>query len=429
MNKLEEIELRSEAVQEVLSAPPSWMVRYGITVIFCVLLLILGASWIVKYPEFIPAQVQITTQFPPEKLEARTNGKLENIFVQNQQNVQKGQVLANIETSANYKDILVLKSILDSFQPNLQYFNFPIERLKNLQLGEIQSAFIQFEKSYLQYTLQKKLQPYSVETVAGQEALSQQGTQIQNLQNQKKLELSKLSLAQQDFNRNQGLFNQGVISKVELEQKKIALLQAQQAVQSIDMNISQIQGSISSTHKTLKGTSISKQKDDTNFLAEVLQSLDQLKKSLRDWEQTFLFTASFDGKVSFQQYWGKNQFIKAGEVVFVILPTSKDALIGKLILPASNTGKIKPGQKVIIKLDNYPYQQFGIIRGKVKNISLAPDKDGNYFVEVELPNNLKTSQGKDLLFDKELRGSAEIVTQDLRLIERFFYQFRGIFKE
>ena len=187
MNKLEEIELRSEAVQEVLSAPPSWMVRYGITVIFCVLLLILGASWIVKYPEFIPAQVQITTQFPPEKLEARTNGKLENIFVQNQQNVQKGQVLANIETSANYKDILVLKSILDSFQPNLQYFNFPIERLKNLQLGEIQSAFIQFEKSYLQYTLQKKLQPYSVETVAGQEALSQQGTQIQNLQNQKKL--------------------------------------------------------------------------------------------------------------------------------------------------------------------------------------------------------------------------------------------------
>jgi len=58
----------------------------------------------------------------------------------------------------------------------------------------------------------------------------------------------------------------------------------------------------------------------------------------------------------------------------------------------------------------------------VQNISLVPDDKGNYYVDVVLPEGLKTSYNKTLKFDKELRGNAEIVTQDLRLIERFFYQ-------
>jgi hypothetical protein len=47
-------------------------------------------------------------------------------------------------------------------------------------------------------------------------------------------------------------------------------------------------------------------------------------------------------------------------------------------------------------------------------------------VEIILPKGLKTSHNKTLIFDKELKGNAEIVTQDLRLIERFFYQIREL---
>ena len=60
--------------------------------------------------------------------------------------------------------------------------------------------------------------------------------------------------------------------------------------------------------------------------------------------------------------------------------------------------------------DNYKYQEFGIVEGKVQNISLTPDKDGNYYVDVLLPKGLKTSYNKELPFDKELKGNAEIVT-------------------
>lgn len=95
-------------------------------------------------------------------------------------------------------------------------------------------------------------------------------------------------------------------------------------------------------------------------------------------------------------------------------------------VPSTNAGKVVQGQKVLIKLDNFRYQEFGIVEGKIQNISLTPDEKGNFYVDIILPHGLKTSYNKTLPFDKELRGDAEIVTQDLRLIERFFYQFRKL---
>ena len=97
-------------------------------------------------------------------------------------------------------------------------------------------------------------------------------------------------------------------------------------------------------------------------------------------------------------------------------------------VPASNSGKISPGEKVLIKLDNYRYQEYGIVEGRVQNIAFAPDDKGNYYVDVTLPKGLKTSYHRNLAFDKELKGNAEIVTQDLRLIERIFYQMRKLLR-
>jgi hypothetical protein len=41
---------------------------------------------------------------------------------------------------------------------------------------------------------------------------------------------------------------------------------------------------------------------------------------------------------------------------------------------------------------------------------------------------LETSYKKKILFQQEMRGSAAIITEDLRLIERIFYQFRSMYQ-
>ncbi|MDO5656322.1 MAG: HlyD family efflux transporter periplasmic adaptor subunit [Flavobacteriaceae bacterium] len=425
--KLDNIELRSESVQEVLSHPPNWMIRWGITVIFLALLSILAVSWFIKYPDFIPAQVLITTQNPPEKIEARINGKIEKLYIKNQDNVHSNQILATILNSANNDDVIKLSSIIDTLQIDYDNFQFPFHKFGRHSFGDVESEYINFERAFIQYSLHKKLQPYAPETLADKQALNEISSRLISIQNQKRLEQAKVELEKKDLDRNQLLYDQGVISAQEMEKKRFQYLQAKQNLQNIDLSISQLQESRNTVHKSLSGTSITKQQTETEQLKALLQAYDQLRKSVSQWDQTYLLRSSINGTVSFQNFWGENQFVKPGEIIFTILPEEED-LLGRLVVPAQNTGKIEANQKVIIKLDNYPYQQFGVVEGKVKNISLSPDAEGNYFVEVLLPKGLKTSHNQHLIFNKEMSGTAEIVTENLRLIERFFYQFRKVFQ-
>ena len=422
---LDNLELRSENVQDILTTPPHWMIRWGNTLIFIILLMVLMMSYFIKYPEFIPAPILVTSQNPPEKLEARTNSKIEKIFIKNGEMVNKNEVLIVLQSSANYEDILKLKNIVDSLSQN-QIFSFPVNEVSKYKLGELQSDYNVFSKAFQDERLFSKLQPYAPENLAANQSLTENRSRIAILQQQRQLEVSKFDLSKKNYDRSQTLFDQGVVSKMELENEKIKYLQAEQNLKSINISLSQSEESINNLNKTKSGTTINSEKDKINYSSTTVQSFEQLRKSLKQWELAYLITSSTNGKVSFQQFWGENQFLKAGDVILSILPNEKSATVGRMFVPTANSGKIISGQKVLIKLDNYKYQEFGIVEGKVQNISLTPDKDGNYYVDVILPKGLKTSYNKTLPFDKELKGNAEIITQDLRLIERFFYQIRKL---
>jgi hypothetical protein len=96
-------------------------------------------------------------------------------------------------------------------------------------------------------------------------------------------------------------------------------------------------------------------------------------------------------------------------------------------MPVQNSGKVKIGQQVSIRLDNYPYQEFGMLAGVVQSISLVP-RNASYAIEVQLPHDLRTSFNTRLDFKQEMQGSAEIITEELRLLERIFYQIRRVLK-
>lgn len=147
-----------------------------------------------------------------------------------------------------------------------------------------------------------------------------------------------------------------------------------------------------------------------------------------DWEKQYALKASISGEVSFLSFWSENQTVKAGELIFTIIPDRYDMFIGKIKAPVTNSGKIKTGQSVQIKLLNYPADEFGKLNGKVQAISMIPDNEGNYRVDVSLAQDLVTTYGKHIEFRQEMQGTADIITEDLRLIERFFYQLKKVIK-
>ncbi|SKD09467.1 Multidrug resistance efflux pump [Chitinophaga ginsengisegetis] len=424
---LDTIHLHSEGVQDILTQPPHWMVRWGNTTIFLILLLILLMSCLIKYPEFVPSTVIISSRNPPEKLEARINTKVEEIFVTDHQAVSRGQILMVLQSTADYRDVIRLRGIIDSLG-NKAVEYFPLGETAGFKLGEIQADYNAFARALTEEQLYARLQPYSPDYAAADKSLTESRSRIRTLLQQKSLEQTKYELSKREFDRYQELFKERVVSASELNQEKMKFLQAEQNLENINITISQLQEGILGIEKTRSGVTINAQKDKINLTSQTGQLFEQLRKSLNAWEQNYLLTSSVAGVVGFQQFLGKNQFVKTGDILLSVMPDDKDVLIGGLRVPATNSGKVKVGQKVLFKLDNYPYQEFGMVEGRVKNIANAPDKDGNYYVNVILPNGLQTSFHKILPFDKELKGNAEIVTQDLRLIERFFYQMRKLLR-
>ncbi|VXC47725.1 MULTISPECIES: HlyD family secretion protein [Chryseobacterium] len=425
MNEQDDLKIYSEEVRDVLSHPPKSIFLWGNTILFGFFIILTIFSWIIKYPEFIPAQIIVTSQNPPEKIEARSNSKIEKIFIKDHQKVKNGDIMVVLQSTANYKDVLELKKLIDSIASD-QLLSFPVNNVSHFKLGELQGDYNSFAKAFQDENLFTRLQPYAPENLAANQSISESRGRIINLRQQRNLEAAKTELTLKNYKRSQELFNQGVIAAVELEGEKLKYLQAQQNLENISISLSQTQESISNLYKTKSGAVINTEKDKITYSSQTLQLFEQLRKSLKQWEQTYLIVSSTDGIASFQQFYGENQFVKAGDPIISILPHHTEQLVGRMSVPTANSGKIIPGEKVLIKLDNYRFQEYGIIEGKVQNISLIPDDKGNYYVDVILPKGLKTSYNKTLKFDKELRGNAEIVTQDLRLIERFFYQIRKL---
>jgi len=426
--KLKDIDLRSEEVQEILTKVPHWMIRWGSVLFLFLIMMLFFMSWFIKYPDIIEAEALITTQIPPQKEYAKISSKLEAILVVDNQNVKNGQQLAILENTADYKDVFKLKSIIDTIILRRTDFKFPIDSLPILFLGDIESQYALFENSYIQYQLNKELKPFYNDAMANKFSISELNRRLRSLKSQKEINKTELNFIKKDLQRTRLLFDKGVISAQAYENKQLEAAQAERNYVNFESSISQIREGISNAKQTSKGTEINKVKEDMVLLKNVIQSFNQLKKAIKDWEYQYILQSDIDGKVSFLNFWDANQFVSQGDLVFTIIPSENSSFIAKLKTPAQNSGKIKMGQKVNLKIENYPDTEFGVLNGIVKNVSIIPDKNGLYIVDVELPKVLLTSYNIEIEFKQEMRGSAEIITEDLRLIERFFYQFKEVLK-
>lgn len=423
---LKEISLRSEEVQEILTAVPNWMVRWGNSLFLILIILVLALSWIVKYPDTIESGAVITTTVPPQKEFAQITAKIDSIHVVDSQRVTENQILAVLENTANPEDVLYLKTITDTLTVDYDSLYFPFKELPLLFLGDIDQSFAVFENNYYQYQLNKRLQPFSNEAKANEISITESKRRLSRLQAQYRLSQTEYDFKKADLNRHISLFEKGVISEQEYENKQVALLSTERSHNSLGVSISQLREAIANANSLAKGTEFSRSREETQLLKSTIQSFNQLKRAIKDWENTYVLKSEIEGKVSFLNYWSKNQTVSQGDLVFTIIPSRFSNYLAKLKAPLLNSGKIKVGQDVNVKLQNYPETEFGMLKGKVHNISLTPDKDGYYLVDVSLPEDLITSYNKKIDFKQEMRGTAEIITEDLRLLERFFYQFKEL---
>ena len=118
--------------------------------------------------------------------------------------------------------------------------------------------------------------------------------------------------------------------------------------------------------------------------------------------------------------------MQANQEIFSILPIC-NTIYGEAYIPVIGAGKIKIGQDVNIKLNDYPYDEYGLVKGRVVGISettnsvvTAEGTVETYRVKIRLPNGSTTNFGKSLNLKSEAKGQADIITKKKRLMQRLF---------
>ncbi|MEA2106728.1 MAG: HlyD family efflux transporter periplasmic adaptor subunit [Bacteroidota bacterium] len=428
MEEHNKIELRSTEVQEILSRPPKWMVRWGITIIFIVVAILVTGSWFFKYPDIIPANIVLTTKNPPAPVVAKTSGKIQNLFADNNKLVRKNEVLAVLENPAGYESIRTLEDLLDGFNTDFTIGEAFLFTKYPHELGSVQSFYANFIKNIEAYNQMIRLNYHDQKIGLYQQELKKYGKYLAHLEKQNCLLDDDFKLVQKQFLRDSVLNAQNMLSDTDFEKSKSQVIAKQYSLEQNSASIASIHLQMETLKQNILELELQKKQQLSDYQSLIEESYKNLQAAIDSWKYQYILVSPTDGKVTFNQYWNENQSVKAGETVMTIIPEDEGDIIGKVQLTFQGAGKVKPGQQANIQFANYPYMEFGMVKGTVQSISLAPNNNF-YTAEIELPNGLTTFYGIELDFKQQMTGKAEIVTEDIRLLERIVRPLRYILKK
>ncbi|MFH0761703.1 MAG: HlyD family efflux transporter periplasmic adaptor subunit [Bacteroidota bacterium] len=425
-----DIELRQDEIREILGIIPPRAARWGTIIIGSVLLaLFIGAAWF-NYPDRIQSKLTLTTVNPPVMLKAKLDGRILMLNVKDADSVEKGELLGILESSADYSDMYTLDSLILYFNSDsgrIELFNNEYNTTPELNLGEWQGTYSAFRKSLQELIDFNQQGSYPARIASLKKQLNDYKLLYDRQYRQRLVRSEELALKEAQFKRVQQLSDSGTLATTALEAAKSDLLKAQIDVEGARTLLSQTRIEMDRLEYSVITVENEFMEIRDQKFNNLNQALSAVSGTLACWKLNYAFISPVNGTISFTRIWTKDQQVKIGDRVLTVLPDEPGALVGKLLLPLKGSGKVKVGQIALIRLDKYPYMEFGVLKGRVENMSSIPDQD-YYSVEISFPDGLITTYSKELEFTQEMTGQAEILTDEMSFLVRIINPIRSLLK-
>lgn len=421
-----EVIQRSEEVQTIIDRMPTKGAAYAIILTSLLITIILILGFIIKYPDTVDGQISITAQLAPIRLIANTSGRL-HLLHENKTTVNEGEVIAYIDNEANYQDILIVDSLLNIYNEK-KLEDFPI--FSGLILGEVSSSFSSFIITHTQYYRALHSDIYKIMCNSLQEQNIINTNIIRNLDKELFLKAEKLKIEADLLSKDSALYEVKAISEQEYNRQQSSFYDMQNAYKELHNNKLSHIAQIKRNEQQIQQYILEEQEKLDKLKEDLSASKSQLENMIHTWKKRYLQVSPIDGQMEYLGFWRENYFVQNNQELFSILPYQNE-IVGEVIMPSYGIGKVKVGQTANVKVNNYPYMEYGLIKGQVSSISRlankikqssngAMDEENVYRVLISFPEGLKTNFGRILDLDFESQGTAEIITKPKRLIERLF---------
>lgn len=422
----DQIELRSEEVQEILGTPPHWLVRWGTYFFFIISLIVTAVAFFMPYNETAQGNISVTSTDPPKRLIAENGGYISEILVLNEDTVRAGEPLLVFKCKANFEDALLLELIINSI-PNADdssLLNLILP--KNLLLGELQDDYYDFlrKQETFNYMYGGNLEQLNVIQLEKKIQTIQSSLQLEQRRKSKlaeQLDLAFTRQSQEEMNVENRLLDPEILS-----QTKEDILQLEREMQVIEGNIKDKQFEIETVRSNISGVKTEASENLFSASSQMKDAFVKLRNSLKDWKKSYLVTAPIDGIVLYaNEKIGEQQFVSREAELLMVVPLNRIETIGRMMVPVSKSAKIEEHQKVVVRLDGYPQYEYGIVEGEVMWKGIVPN-NGDIPVEIRFPNGLTTSTGEEIEPKQAMSGNADVILAEKRLIQRIFETARNL---
>ncbi|MCB0580846.1 MAG: hypothetical protein KDD10_16230 [Phaeodactylibacter sp.] len=426
MQDYEKIEIRSEEVQEILGTPPGWMARYGTLFAFVVVVVVGWVGFLLKYPDTVKSEITVTTTDPPKRLVTESRGRVKKVLKKNEEEVSAGQVLIVFDNNASLEDVLTLETAIMAVgntptDSTLLAFSLP----GNVVLGELKDELYDF------YRRQQDLRQY-LENPYDNLTITQLDKELGKIQSMIRSDRERwatidrqIESVEKRLRREEQLSQENLLAEERVSRTREEILSLRRAREGIESSIKNKELDIEGIRSEMSGVRQVTKEGRQEAAIALRESFQKLQKEVEEWKRRYVISSPIDGIVSFNlESISEQQYVEGGREIGVVVPMIRQKTKGFVQVDMSRAGKIRPGQKVIVKLDSYSYAEYGAIEATVDKKSQVPI-DGNIIVEIGFKEDLVTTLGKRIEPSREMKGEATIITNDKRFIERIFERVRS----
>ena len=407
-------------VNEFLPPISRWLNISGLIIVAVVGLAIPLAS-VTKYKVTVRAQANVRPTGELRLVQAATEGSIMEVLVTENQLVEKGDIIANIDDSRLQTQKSQLQNNIVQARSQVVQINAQITALNSQIVAEtdrinrsVISAEAELERRQREY--QDKL----VTTVADveeaeanlrqvQEELQEAGAQLKSAQANLRSIEAALNAARSKRNRYQPIAELGALSQDQFEEAKLDVQRQEQAVEAQkatveaqQQTIERLQQGVQAAVARLKRTQASLNpsnaevaiarsriaqeqasgqvtlatlnKEREALLQQRIEINKQLERDIRELQQVEIdlskttITATADGIITQLSLRNPGQTVRSGEKIAQIVPSNAALQVKAAVLPG-DIGKVETGQKVQMRVSACPYPDYGTLPGVVSQIS------------------------------------------------------------
>jgi len=381
----------------------------------------------IQYPDVLTSKFVLKTNQPSITLPILQSSQIEQIFVKNGSKISSNDDILILRNNSDYRDIKNLAEDLSQLKLENKALILFFENYinKELELGDIiERDWIQFMGNLLEYYKITHLDSYEKQIDYLQEELEGQEKLEKHYQVLINGDIQEKSLIKDKNSIDSMLFFEGVISKLEYNVRKIDKIKNDKYLYQNVIALQRVGTEKVKLKNAIKNYQQVELQNLLDLKLNLRESYNSLKTSIDAWHKTYVLTSPIEGTVNFLQNIEQGKFF-VGDIIIITPKNNNHYAI--LNIPVVGAGKIEVGQKVILKLNDYPYREYGILEGVLSEINQVPGGEF-YLGKVELDEKKGTHYGQKIDIKESMSGIGEIVANDRSLLGRLFERILYVFQ-